>query len=151
MFKGKTRPIELSDRTTRQFWRRVSRPDGANGCWEWTGMKDAAGYGFVSEYRAHRYAYTLLVGPIPENLVIDHLCRVTSCVNPTHLEPVPNGINVLRGFGPPASNSRKTHCCRGHDITQPGSYYVRPSRPRERRCRVCSLTERARKAAEVAA
>lgn len=75
------------------------------GCWLWTGAKNWTGYGQrsvrvdgkVRTARAHRMAYELLVGPIPEGLTIDHLCRVRHCVNPDHLEPVTMKENARRG------------------------------------------------------
>lgn len=70
-------------------------------CWEWTGVINHAGYGTLlvkgRRKQAHRYTYERLVGPIPDGLVIDHLCRNTRCVNPEHLEPVPHPENVRRG------------------------------------------------------
>lgn len=70
-------------------------------CWLWIGPLDRYGYG---KYRrsnrhtgAHRIAYQLLVGEIPEGLVIDHLCRNRACVNPWHMDPVTNRENILRG------------------------------------------------------
>lgn len=69
-------------------------------CWIWTGAT-VAGYGAVKrdrrKVRAHRYVYEAMVAPIPEGLVLDHLCRVTRCVNPDHLEAVTIGENVRRG------------------------------------------------------
>jgi hypothetical protein len=56
--------------------------------------------------RAHRFAYELLVGPIPEGLVIDHLCRNRRCVNPAHLEPVTAEENWRRGDAPSAISTR---------------------------------------------
>jgi len=71
-------------------------------CWEWPGSKDGKGYGSFRLHRkvimAHRCAYELWVGPIPQGLVIDHLCRNTSCVNPAHLEPVTIYENCRRGI-----------------------------------------------------
>lgn len=71
------------------------------GCWLWRGAVDPTGYGrFFLDGRmdyAHRAAYRLLVGPIPEGLDIDHLCRVRACVNPQHLEAVTRRENLLRG------------------------------------------------------
>jgi predicted DNA-binding transcriptional regulator AlpA len=82
-----------------RFWEKVE-PTGF--CWEWTAFKDRKGYGrFRVDDRtmqAHRVAYELLVGPIPEGLHLDHLCRNTSCVNPDHLEPVDLAENVRRGY-----------------------------------------------------
>lgn len=83
----------------------------------------------------HAIAYDILVGPIPPGYVHDHLCRVPACWRPSHLESVTNGENVLRGFGPPAMNARKTHCKRGHAFTKENTY-VRPSG--HRNCRICT-------------
>lgn len=75
--------------------------DEASGCWVWTAARTSKGYGQFRigprPVRAHRYAYTLLVGPIPDGLQLDHLCRNRLCVNPGHLEPVTNWENTLRG------------------------------------------------------
>ena len=73
-------------------------------CWIWTGPKNGSGYGIFS-YRgrnqsAHRVAYRLLVGEIPDGLQLDHLCRKRSCINPAHLEPVTRLENVRRGKRP---------------------------------------------------
>ncbi|MGZ4586215.1 MAG: HNH endonuclease signature motif containing protein [Mycobacteriaceae bacterium] len=78
------------------FWSNVE-PTGF--CWLWTGKLNAKGYGSsgaAGESSAHRAAYTLLVGPIPEGLTLDHLCRVRRCVNPDHLEPVTQRENLRR-------------------------------------------------------
>ncbi len=68
-----------------------------DGCWGWAGRIDGAGYGRWSRHLAHRLSYEFHVGPIPEGLVIDHLCRNRSCVNPVHLEVVTQKVNVRRG------------------------------------------------------
>lgn len=72
-----------------------------NGCWIWQRSLNRAGYGAWPRRRdsslAHRRMYELHVGPIPEGLHLDHLCRVPSCVNPEHLEPVTNAENSRRG------------------------------------------------------
>jgi hypothetical protein len=57
-------------------------------CWEWGGGLMGGDYGTFDNRAAHRFAYEFLVGPIPDGLHLDHLCRVRHCVNPDHLEPV---------------------------------------------------------------
>lgn len=83
-----------------RIWRFVDKTDG---CWIWTGARNPQGYGQVrldSQRKgpAHRAMYELLVGPIPEGLVIDHLCSNPPCVNPDHLEPVTQRVNLLAWF-----------------------------------------------------
>lgn len=70
-----------------------------------------------SPVAAHRLAYELEIGPIPEALHLDHLCRNHACVNPWHLKPVTQKINSLRGTGAPAVNAQKTACPQGHAYT----------------------------------
>lgn len=99
------------------FWLKVNR-DGPGGCWLWTAGMDTNGYGNFrwggKMGKAHRYSYELHVGPIPDGLQIDHLCRVRNCVNPAHLEAVTIRENVLRSDNPCAHHARKTHCPQGH-------------------------------------
>jgi hypothetical protein len=109
-----------------------------NGCWEWTASRFTGGYGMITENGkcrgAHRVMYELLVGPIPEGLGLDHLCRNRGCVNPGHLEPVSIGENVLRGEGITAQNAAKTHCMRGHEFTVENTY---AASGKWRACREC--------------
>jgi len=112
-------------------------PEPNTGCWLWLGSVTYKDYGKLMVNRknrpAHRLVYEQLVGPIPEGLTIDHLCRVRSCVNPDHMEPVTAAENVLRGVGPTAENKRKTLCKHGHPLTK--------SHRRDsdwRYCRTCS-------------
>lgn len=84
-----------------------------DGCWVWTDAA-RAGYGFLlvngKKQMAHRVSYELHVGPIPEGLQIDHLCRNKLCVNPTHLEPVTQRENILRSDNMAARWARRTEC-----------------------------------------
>lgn len=117
-----------------RFWTKVNFTDS---CWLWTGSRNLQGYGqwpnAFGSALAHRYAYTFCVGPIPDGLEIDHLCRVPLCVNPDHLEPVTHRENQLRGTGQVALNARKTHCVHGHAFTPSNTYIWRS----ERHCRLC--------------
>ena len=90
------------------------------GCWVWNGSRESSGYGVISvegrQRPAHRVSYELIIGPIPDGLQLDHLCRNRACINPLHLEPVTLKENVLRGNGAPAQNGRKEECKRGHPL-----------------------------------
>lgn len=107
-------------------------------CWEWQGYRHS-GYGQVwwegRTSQAHRVVYELLVGPIPEGLTLDHLCRNPPCCNPEHLDPVTGRVNILRGQGPPAVNARRTYCVNGHPLE--GANLRIAGRRSERRCRSC--------------
>lgn len=112
-----------------RFWAKVNKTAT---CWLWTGALRGNGYGILrigpataSMMYAHRYSYELLVGPIPDGLQIDHLCRVRGCVNPAHLEPVTSRENNLRSESPSAKQWRAGVCGRGHPKT-PENAYIRP-------------------------
>lgn len=101
-----------------RFWAKVQKGDGPEDCWVWTAHTDEKGYGTFSVYpkmlKAHRYAYETLVGSVPEDRVLDHLCRNPACVNPDHLEVVTNRENILRGVSIVAVCAKVTHCPQGH-------------------------------------
>lgn len=129
--------------------------DEVTGCWNWLGHTDPLGYGRIGKEMfgdglAHRASYRLFVGQILAGLTIDHLCRNTSCVNPAHLEMVDKRENTLRGYGPTATNHRKTHCPRGHEFDMHNTY-VNPTNG-QRRCRKChTARERERRLAKAQA
>lgn len=112
------------------------------GCFIWTGGKVGplrnyggfyAGrrkYGDSGKARAHRWSYETFVGPIPDGLEIDHLCRNGLCVNPDHLEPVDHQANIDRSHG----NGAKTHCIRGHAFTEENTYRNKRG---DRSCKTC--------------
>jgi hypothetical protein len=101
---------------TERIWRYTDRQPG--GCWLWLGAIGTTGYGAISveeiTYLVHRFVYELLVEPIPDDLHIDHLCRVRHCVNPVHLEPVTPAENAHRSNGVAAVNFYKRECKQGH-------------------------------------
>lgn len=107
----------------------AARKIDENGCWIWQKSLQKDGYGQISVKGrmklAHRVSYELQVGPIPRELELDHLCRVRSCVNPAHLEPVTSRENTLRGIAAGAWNRTGTHtpaCRRGHERNTENSY-----------------------------
>ena len=135
MKKGQVKSAEQIDATFCSNYSIVP----VTGCWLWMGAIDSNGYPrlyrhYSSKVMAHRYAYERAKGPTPHGLVVDHLCRHPWCVNPDHLEAVPQGTNVLRGMSPWAVNARKDKCSRGHAFdsantaTNSGGW---------RRCRAC--------------
>ena len=108
-------------------------------CWPYPGYCNRlTGYGNASwrgqRVSAHRAAYEILRGPIPDGLHIDHLCRNRSCCNPAHMEPVPARENVLRGESPSAQQARQTHCIHGHPLAGANLYVDRRGR---RHCVTC--------------
>lgn len=115
--------------------------DGDDGCRIWLAGRRANGYGVFwwreQQWLAHRLAWTLANGPIPDGLQLDHLCRVRYCVNPDHLEPVTNQVNILRGESPQAHNARRTHCLRGHELCE-GNLVPASLNQGMRACLVCS-------------
>jgi len=119
-------------------------------CWLWQGYVDKrTGYPYMTveskSWRSHRWFYEQLVGPIPEGLTLDHLCRVRHCVNPDHMDPCPAGENAMRGNNWSAKNARKTHCVNGHEFTEENTY--RRIGSNHRVCRTC-CRDRSRRARE---
>ena len=166
----------ITPEQTVRFWSRVDK-DGPTPaqrpelgpCWIWRGPTTSDGYGRVwtgsrtdstiRRDRAHRVAYALLGGEIPEGLTLDHLCHnATSCTlgdkcphrrccNPFHVELATNRVNILRGNGHGACNARKTHCPKGHPYSGV-NLYVRPQG--ERMCRECYRDRKRRSRAKPA-
>lgn len=141
---GEYTPLRTYGSTTERLLADVT--PGWGGCILRTAGIDRDGYGLIREgagktRRAHRVAYELLVGPIPDGLHLDHLCHTTDtscaggpsclhrrCINPRHLEPVTSAENSLRGV-----NARKTHCSNGHEFTEANTRIDRGRRV----CRAC--------------
>lgn len=119
---------------------------GPNNCIVWIGARTERGYGRLVvagvRHSPHRFAWEYRFGNLPKELVLDHLCRNTSCVNMAHLEPVSNRENVLRGVGLSAVNARKTHCVKGHPLSGDNLAYKKGRKPHNapiRRCKACDL------------
>ncbi len=112
--------------TTERFLAKVCI--STEGCAEWAGRINPNGYGEFSvggrNGMAHRWAYEHFVGPIPEGLQLDHLCRNRRCVLPAHLEPVTGRENKARS---PFANQHKTHCKFGHPLVR--REYLRAADP----------------------
>lgn len=111
----------------------------AHGCWIWTAYIQPNGYGKVyvnGRVRlAHRVVYELLGGPIADGHVLDHTCRVRSCVNPVHLRQVTQRENTLApgSLAPSAINASRSHCPHGHQLTD------HTDSRGHRRCHQCTL------------
>jgi len=135
----------MSDAKLRQ--RLFAKIRFTDACWYWEGTRSTKGYGRIFVMRkpiqAHRAIYELLVGPIPEGLTLDHLCRNRLCVKPEHLEPVTNRENIRRGIGPSAQAARATHCRKGHAYSEENT---RRHRDGSRVCKQCDRDYQARKA-----
>lgn len=125
----------------RRFWEKVDR---SGDCWVWTAsLVQGSGYGQFrvgdKVRKAHVVAYEMMVGPVPDALTLDHVCRNRACVNPSHLEPVPLVENLARApTNPTTINAMKTHCIHGHEFTPENTEYRRRRGGRiYRRCREC--------------
>lgn len=114
----------------------------AGDCWEWTGtLSGNGGYGRIhvgdKDLRVHRLTYVLTNGPIPDGLVIDHICRNKRCSNPDHLRAVDvrtNSIENSVSFS--AINAAKTACKNGHALTEDNTYVQKKTGFRY--CRTCA-------------
>jgi len=119
-----------------RFWSKVEKTDS---CWLWIAARDRkAGYGTIGYQgkvvKAHRLAYEMLVGPIPSDREIDHLCRVRNCVNPEHLELVTHAENMRRR--PPT-----THCVNGHEYDEANTHIDKRGAKDCRKCNVIHVRE----------
>lgn len=161
----KTGSTELTRRygprgdVTARFWHYTQRGNTPDDCWQWTGtitenrrpgggkrflygVLSISTNGSVKMVRAHRFSYELLIGPIPENLQLDHLCRNTLCVNPLHLEPVTNKENTDRGDAAEVNRALRLGqlYCRPHGHLLAGSNLNAAALKRGlRKCEPCRL------------
>lgn len=122
-----------------QFWSKVEKR-GAD-CWLWTRYRDEHGYGRTwfdgGHITAHRLAYILTHGEIPDGAHILHSCDNPPCVNPAHLRAGTRSDNmrdkVARGRD---FNAKKTECIHGHPFNEINTYMTPDGR---RNCRTCRL------------
>lgn len=118
-------------------------PEPNSGCWLWLGVCDTANYGRImiqtKRVMAHRWLYEYLKGPIKAGYQLDHKCRVTSCVNPNHLQPVSPYENTLRGTAPAIKRALSKTCINGHAFTPENSRIIYDKREDRynRTCRKC--------------
>ena len=137
--KGQFTEIPIEER----FVQKIREPfDVHNECWEWIGSKTGSGYGQIwrdgKHVAAHRVAYEMFVGPIPDGHAVDHLCRNRLCVRPDHLQALDHHTNWSQW------NMEKTHCINGHPYSGDN---LRIKSSGERRCRIChNAQERGRNA-----
>lgn len=125
------------------------------GCWLWTGARNDNGYGYFygrahRSHGAHRYSWMLYRGPIPDGMVIDHLCHVRACVNPDHLRVVSQKANALENSDcVSALNAKKTHCPRGHEYTEANTYHRANAPGAYRACRACGREKKRERRAAI--
>lgn len=114
----------------------TSTPPGST-CWIWSHHVDKYGYGRVyfrtQGALAHRAAYELKHGPIPDGMTVDHLCFTTACINPDHLRLLTRLENQKN-----QRCARWTHCSNGHEFTSENTYDRSESTGGQRQCRACN-------------
>lgn len=125
-------------------WLQSRSAPGPDGCRLWTGyLTDGYGRVRIGGGRftgAHQVAWTLANGPVPDGLVLDHLCRRRHCIEPSHLEPVTNRENWARGMAPSVTNATRTACQSGHPFDDANTYH----HGGRRQCRACNAAAVAR-------
>lgn len=148
-----------------RFWSKVDKSAGSDGCWIWTASTLGRGYGSFyvgpnggGTIGAHRFAYQLEVGDIPEGLTVEHRCHTEAgncpsdetcphrrCVNPAHLELLTNRENILRSYANAIAIRRaKTHCPQGHPYSAENTIESGKDGRRHRKCRICQHAALAR-------
>lgn len=123
-----------------------------SGCWNWTRALQNRGYGYVAfngKMRlAHRVIYELLVGPIPSDKELHHVCHNRRCVNPEHLKLVTHHEHVLLDNTIARRNALATHCVHGHPFDDENTHIRTDGK---RYCRACArVRQRERYARKVA-
>lgn len=118
----------------------LAKTNKTDGCWLWVGATGSNGYGQMQfgprKQQAHRISYQLFVGPIPENLTLDHICRIRNCVNPYHVRPMTMIENSRIGN----RFTARPKCHKGHAYTPENTKLYRGYRV----CRRCKREKDAR-------
>ncbi len=133
-------PMTVLRRLPQRLVNRLLAPKTETACWLWLGAKNKGGYGHMwfqgrLQY-VHRIAHEQVIGPIPEGMVVDHLCNTRLCANPSHLIATTHRDNILRGTGFSARNAIKTHCRNGHRLAG-DNLSVYSLKHGRRICRIC--------------
>lgn len=114
-------------------------PEPMSGCWLWLGTLNRGRYGVMAvngkTWRAHRFAYETFKAPIGAGLTIDHLCRVTSCMNPDHMQPVTSEENSKRRWD--VQGRITTHCKKGHELTPENSILIGSGQSKGKKWKMC--------------
>lgn len=139
------KPLRVVGDDETRFWLKVDK-SGLGGCWLWTGnqVPSRGGVCYYGQFHtstrgrrrnvyAHVYSLRIAGVPIPDGHQVDHLCKVTLCVNPSHLEPVTARENTRRSDSPAGINARKTHCPQEHEYTPENTRWYR----NKRKCKTC--------------
>lgn len=131
-----------------RFWPKVDRDTTDDGCWPWIAARNSSGYGWFKPGHgahavgAHRMAYELTHGPIPDGLLVLHQCDNPPCVRPDHLflgtVQDNNADKMAKGRHP---NSLMTQCRHGHPFDEANTY-VTPKG--NRMCRACNRAAQSR-------
>ena len=129
-----------------RFFKFIKISQGGD-CWDWIGAKNSDGYGMFlfsnglvrarRQFRAHRVSYSIFKGELSKDLVIDHICRNKSCVNPDHLREVTNKVNIIENSSSIAAlHKAKNFCSNGHEYTIENTFYR--SNASHRNCKQCN-------------